>query len=277
MGIDLNAIRNRLKSLQTTTTKRNYLWKPEPGSTRIRIVPYAFNRDNPFIELYFHYNVGKKSYLSQMSFGESDPIVDFSEQLKQTGSKEDWILGKKLEPTLRTFVPIIVRGKEKEGVKFWGFGKNIYQELLAIISDPDYGDITDPMSGRDIEIEYMTPAEAGNTYGKTSIRVKPNQIPCTDDKDVLELIVNGQTDILEVYKKSSYDELKTALEKWLDPDSEDTDDADTETATDNASETEKAEAVVEKPTASEQGQTSAPKVNKVDDVTKAFDALFNKK
>lgn len=268
MGIDLNAIKSRLKSLQTTTTKRNYLWKPEPGKTRIRIVPYAFNRENPFIEMYFHYNVGKKSYVSLETFGEADPIVEFSDKLKQTGSKEDWTLGKKLEPTLRTFVPIIVRGKEKEGVKFWGFGKSIYQEILAIVADPDYGDISDPTSGRDIEVEYVTPQEAGNTYGKTTIRVKPNQSPCTEDKEVLELIVNGQSDINEVYKRSSYDELKEALENWLNPDAAETDDEPEFEPMPNKSESEPE---VEKTV------VNAPTATKVADVTKAFDELFKKK
>ena len=44
---------------------------------------------------------------------------------------------------MRTFAAVIVRGKESEGVKFWGFGKTVYQELLGVIYDPDYGDITD--------------------------------------------------------------------------------------------------------------------------------------
>jgi hypothetical protein len=273
MGIDLNAVRNRLKSLQTTTTKRNHLWKPEPGKSRIRIVPYAFNRENPFIEIYFHYNVGKKSYVSLETFGETDPIVEFSEKLKQTGSKEDWTLGKKLEPTLRTFVPVIVRGKEKEGVKFWGFGKNIYQELLAIISDPDYGDISDPTLGRDVEIDYMTPAEAGNTYGKTTIRVKPNQGPCTDDKEVMELIVNGQVDINEVYKKSTYDELHEALEKWLNPDEEE---AEVTSGAPEQPTSEMEDKDFPTPT-NKSNMPGASNVNKVEDVTKAFDALFQKK
>ena len=50
---------------------------------------------------------------------------------------------------------MIVRGEENEGVKYWGFGKTVYQELLSII-DPDYGDISDPVSGRDVVVEFKT-------------------------------------------------------------------------------------------------------------------------
>ena len=55
---------------------------------------------------------------------------------------------------MRTLQSVIVRGKESEGVKFWGFGKTVYQELLGVIADPDYGDITDFFTnGRDIGID----------------------------------------------------------------------------------------------------------------------------
>ena len=120
--------------------------------------------------MYFHYDLGKKNYLSPVTFGESDPAVEFAEKLKATGNKDDWQMSRKLEPKMRTYVPILVRGKESEGVKFWGFGKTVYQELLSFIADPDYGDITDLSAGRDVVVEYHTPEEAGNSFGKTTIR-----------------------------------------------------------------------------------------------------------
>ena len=49
--MDLNAIRKRLGQLQTTNNRTSSLWKPQPGKTQIRVVPYEFNKDNPFIEL----------------------------------------------------------------------------------------------------------------------------------------------------------------------------------------------------------------------------------
>ena len=54
MAIDINAIRRKLGSLQTTNNKTSLLWKPEPGQNTIRIVPYQFNKENPFIEFLNH-------------------------------------------------------------------------------------------------------------------------------------------------------------------------------------------------------------------------------
>jgi hypothetical protein len=98
-------------------------------------------------------------------------------------------------PKMRTFVPVIVRGEEAEGVKFWGFGKEVYQELLGVIADPDYGDITDAENGRDITIEFLSAEEAGRSFPKTNIRVKPNTTPISENKNVLDSVSNSQAEI----------------------------------------------------------------------------------
>ena len=261
--MDISQIKNRLNQLQNQTSTKDNFWKPEPGKTQIRIVPYKHNKDNPFLELYFHYNLGKnKTYLSPVSFGRPDPVNEFADKLKSTGDKDEWIQGKRLEPKMRTFAPVIVRGKESEGVKFWGFGKTVYQELLSIIADPDYGDITDAINGRDISVERITPAEAGNQYGKTTIRVKPNQTPITEDKDLLQNLFDNQSNLTELYTEPSYDDLKEALDNFFNPSEES--DTNTSTTSNNVSATTT-------PT-SNVGGTANKSTSNVED---AFDELFN--
>ena len=254
--MDIEAVRKRLSQLQTSSTRTTNLWKPQPGKTQIRILPYKLNQDTPFIELFFHYDLGGKSYLSPISFGRPDPIEEFADKLKSSGNREDWRLGKKLEAKLRTFAPVVVRGEENQGSKFWGFGKTVYQELLSIIADPDYGDISDPINGRDVVVEFKTAEETGASFPKTSIRVKPNQTPIIEDKAVLTTLLDDQKDIREVYNELSYDELAEALSDWLNP-SEDG---------------EKAESKEDSVPAS----TIASAVNTTSDVNDAFDDLFNK-
>ena len=258
--MDISQIKERLTQLQNTTSTKDNFWKPEPGKTQVRIVPYKFNKDNPFIELFFHYNLGNnKTYMSPVSFGRPDPVSEFADKLKSTGNKDEWIQGKRLEPKMRTFVPVVVRGRESEGVKFWGFGKTVYQELLGVIADPDYGDITDAMNGRDIMVERQTPAEAGNQYGKTTVRVKPNQTAITEDKAVLETIFNSQSDLTELYTEPTYDELKEALQHYLNPSDDSTEETSTTTT---ATTTQTATAT----------KTEEKKTENVED---AFDQLFN--
>jgi len=250
--MDLNAIRKRLGQLQTTNNRTSSLWKPQPGKTQIRIVPYEFNKDNPFIELFFHYNLNNRSYLSPISFGRPDPIEEFAQKLKGSGNKEDYQLSKKLEAKMRTFAPVIVRGEESQGVKFWGFGKTVYQELLSIIADPDYGDITDPVNGRDVVVEFISAEESGASFPKTNIRVKPNQTPISDEPSVLEKVKTSQKDITEIYQEQSYEDLTNVLNEWLNP----SEDSTEETTQDSVS-------------------TSELETSKVKDTSEAFDELFN--
>ena len=217
MAINLDDIRNRLNQIQNKSTERSNLWKPQPGKTTLRMLPYLHNKDNPFIELYFHYGLNGKTFLSPTTFGRPDPVAEFADQLKSTGNKEDWKMGRKMDPKMRTYAPVIVRGEEEEGVKFWGFGIKIYEELLSIIADPEYGDITDPISGTDFIVEYKTPEEANNSYGMTTIRPKRQQTKLTEDSSQLENWLTNQQEITEIYKEPTYEILKTELTKYVNP------------------------------------------------------------
>ena len=275
--MDISLALKRFSSLQNNTKKSDSIWKPANGKSQIRLVPYKFNKDNPFIELYFHYNINNKTYLSPMSFGRPDPIVEFAEKLKRTGDTDDWKAGKKMEPKLRTFAPVIVRGKENEGVKFWGFGKTVYQEILGYIADPDYGDITDPIAGRDLTVEYISAEDAGTSYPTTTLRVKPNQTPLAEGGDIAKFLEN-QTEITELYQELSYAELKNVLEGWLNPSAtSDEDETEASVAGETLSSAKPTPSVshdlggsIETP-----AQSTSEVSKKTDDVAAAFDDLFN--
>jgi hypothetical protein len=287
--MDISLALKRFSSLQTNTKKSDSIWKPANGKSQIRLVPYKFNKDNPFIELYFHYNINNKTYLSPISFGRPDPIVEFAEKLKRTGDTDDWKAGKKMEPKLRTFAPVIVRGKESEGVKFWGFGKTVYQDILGYIADPDYGDITDPHTGRDIVLEVVSAEESNAAYPTTTIRVKPAVSKILPEAEAVTELLNAQKDITELYSELSYAELKSVLENWLNPTAGANGDSDEVVAEleapkpkpsvshDLGGTTESKPVVDTLPWDDEIPQTPGPKasVTTKDDVTSAFDDLFN--
>ena len=277
MAINLDAIRGRLNKLQSTTSKTVEQWKPTPGKHQIRLVPYKFNKENPFIELLFHYGINNKTYLSPSQFGRPDPIVEFAEKLKRMGDKEDWKAAKKMEPKLRTFVPVLVRGEEGDGVRFWGFGKTVYQEILGYIADPDYGDITDPTEGRDIVVEIVSAEDSGTSYPVTTIRVKPKESPLADTKEQMDKFLNEQKNITELYSELSYVELKSVLESWLNPSAGGDDESVESTSTEELS---KVAPSAKTESYDMGGSTPAPKAaeapaKKLDDVAAAFDDLFN--
>jgi len=217
-------LKQKLDTLQQKTTnsqKTDYttiFWRPTVGKQQIRIVPSAFNSNNPFTELKFYYGITNKVMISPVNFGEKDPIQLFAQKLRGGEyNKENYILAKKLDAKTRIFVPVIVRGEEDKGVRLWQFGKLVYEELLSLAVDEEIGDYTDVSSGRDITVETVGPEATGTPYNKSSVRVRLKTSPLSEDSSVVEKWLKEQPEPNKLFKRFTFDEMKDALEKWLSP------------------------------------------------------------
>lgn len=231
--MDINQIKSKLQSLNnkggsTKEKKVNYQWKPPIGKSHIRIVPSKYNKDNPFTELLFYYNIGGKTIISPQNFSEKDPIAEFIKHLRSFNDKDKWILAKKLEAKMRYFAPVVVRGKEEEGVKLWSFGKEMYMQLLNLADNEDVGDYTDVETGRDLTVDTLGPEATKTNYNKSTIIPKMKTSKLVEDPILLKKLLNEQPNPIEQFTKYSFEEIKSALQKHLEPiDSED-DDEDSE-------------------------------------------------
>jgi len=225
--MNLDEIRKRMDRLQNKSNgksssdfKKNF-WKPPSGEKSVvRIVPYKYNKDVPFTELYFYFGIDKPRMLALSNFDESDPILEFASQLRKTNDPDNVALAKKLFPKMRILAPVLVRGEEDKGVRFWEFGKMVYQELLGVMMDEDYGDITDIATGRDITVEVIPAKETGKMYDTTTVRVKPVQTPISTDGSAAEGYLENQKNAVELFNKYSFDEMKASLQKYLAPSEE---------------------------------------------------------
>lgn len=229
--MDISAIKQRLNALQSTnnTGKKEKIdyskvyWKPkEEGKYQIRIVPSKLDPKNPFQEVFVHYGFSKFPIYALTNWGEKDPIVEFAAQLRKTNDKENWSLAKKLDPKMRVFAPVIVRGEEEKGVRLWEFGKEIYMQLLGIAEDEDYGDYTDISEGRDLTVDVVKGDIGGRQGLKSSIRVKPKTSALSSDASLIQKFLKEQPSLLEIQRKMEFDALKEVLQTWLSP--EDTSD-----------------------------------------------------
>ena len=221
--MDLNAIKQKLDGLQQkqqTGPKKDYsliFWRPTVGKQQIRIVPSAINPKNPFTELKFYYGITNKVMISPLNFGEKDPIALFASKLREEYTKENYVLAKKLDPKVRIFAPVVVRGEEDKGVRLWQFGKTVYEELLSLAVDDEIGDYTDIVNGRDITVETVGPESTGTPYNKSSVRVRLKQSVLSEDSSLVEKWTKEQPDPTKEFKLFTFDEMKSALEKWLSP------------------------------------------------------------
>lgn len=228
MAVNIAKLAERLKQFEDGKNKNELsklLWKPKEGLNKIRIVPYKFNAESPFIELKFYYNIAGKHYLAPCTFGKPDPIMEFIEKLRNSGSNEEKLIAKKLYPNSRTYAPIVVRGEEDQGVKFWGFGVTVYKQLLELLTNPEWGDITSPSDGNDISITFKKQGKKigpdGKPFPETSLTPSPKKGPCVDvtRKDLMEKVKN-QVNILDIFPLPTYDDLKVAMHKFLNPEEE---------------------------------------------------------
>jgi hypothetical protein len=227
--MDLSLIKSKLSALQTNGQKKEKVdysltqWKPKSeGKYQIRIVPSKFDKQNPFKEVYLHYGLSKFPIYALTNWGEKDPIVEFAKQLRGTNDRANWQLAKKLDPKMRVFVPIIVRGEEEKGVRLWEFGKETYMQLLALAEDEDYGDFTDINEGFDFTLEAVMGDVGGRQALKSTIRPKRKTSTLSDDASQIESWLENQPDILEMQEKfkKSFDDLKTILQNFLEPEEE---------------------------------------------------------
>ena len=235
--MDLNKIKSRLDNLNQAskpknTEKKDYTliyWKPKAeGKYQIRFVPSKINKDNPFQEIFMHYGVGKYPIVALTNWGEDDPIVEFSKKLRKSSESENWRLAKQLDPKMRVFAPVIVRGEEDKGVRLFEFSKTIYMELLSIADDEDYGDFTDVAEGFDFVVNASKVQDRPGFA--LSLRPKPKQTPLSEDASQITTWLENQPILLEERYKYTYDKLKEELQTFISGGEEKEDDIISEPA-----------------------------------------------
>ena len=175
MGIDMKKMREKYNSLKNKGGgKKDLFWKPQDGDQVIRILPTADG--DPFKEFWFYYNLDKGPVLCpKRNFGEDSPVLDFASALYKEGTPDSIELAKKLFPKQRFFSPVLVRGEEGLGVRVWGYSKTVYEQLLQLVLNPDYGDVTDLDEGTDLVLNYGK--KAGAMFPSTKLTPKRKASP----------------------------------------------------------------------------------------------------
>jgi len=219
MAIDFSKMREKLHKLQNKGAGNNNFWKPQDGDQTIRIVPTADG--DPFKEYWFHYNVGKNAgfLCPKKNHGKDCPVCDFAWHImgeaKQNNDAETLKLSKSLLPRQRFFSPVLVRGEEDKGVRVWGYGKLAYENLIQLVLNPDYGDITDTETGTDLVLNYGKPP--GASFPQTKLQPRRRTSPLTegaDDTKTQEMLdsIPEFKDLFEVKETS---EIETMLDGFL--------------------------------------------------------------
>jgi hypothetical protein len=215
MSIDLAKMKAKRDALENRGNGKSSFWRPEDGEQVIRLLPTSDG--DPFKEFWFHYNLGKNpGFLSpKKNFGEDDPLNDFIRKLYSEGTDESVKMAKNLNARQRFFSPVIVRGEEDQGVRLWGYGKTAYKELLNLVLNPEYGDITDVNEGTDLTIHYGKPA--GAQFPQTAITPRRRSSPLAPSEDEIGTMLDtvpSYDDVFATARKTPT-EIQNMLDEFL--------------------------------------------------------------
>ena len=186
-------------------------WSPDTKKTNtIRLVQYPYG-DDPFVELHFHYNIGKSGILClNKTYGNRCPICEFGYELYKSGDKET---SKKMFAKQRVYAAMVDRSEPNPTPRLWGFGKEIYQQLIESLLSEDYGTFLDPVNGLDAELKCEKADGAEWAKPKLTFKRKESRLAATD-KQVQE-IRNSVPNIDDVFKPLTEKEIEARLAAWL--------------------------------------------------------------
>lgn len=214
---NLDQLRKKLAKITRTGPVSRATWKPSKGENIVRIVPIKSNPADLFVELKFYYP-GNRTVFSPRNIGSPDPVFEFGLKLREGGnlSKDEWRATKKFFPATRTYLPIIVRGKESEGIKWWGFGMEALKQIKRITDDDDYGDIFDVENGFDLKINYTPADESPKKIPEVVVTPRPRPSPLTTDEAQFEKWLENVPDLMSEWEVPSYEEMETFLQQLVE-------------------------------------------------------------
>lgn len=226
MALDLDKIKEKIEKLNNNTygsgTKTNKLfWRPQPGKQVVRTLPWKNMADGEvYPERWFYYNIVRGGIVAPDQFNQPDPVKELRIKCYEDGGPEMRELAKNLHPRMKAFVPVIVRGQESEGVKLWGVSKTVHAELLGYYLvhslNKAKGGIADLEAGFDIDVEVTKIPNSDFYRTKTDVPRDRDATPLSKDPKQIKEWLSQLPDIDELYPCPTYDEVKTAVDRWFE-------------------------------------------------------------
>ena len=92
----------------------------------------------------------------------------------------------------------------------------VYQSLLNIMLDEDYGDITDVTEGRDVKV--ICTKTPGRQWATTEVRPRGKQSKLSNSNDQITEWTSNIPSLDDMYTLRTYEELEKIVNDWLNGD-----------------------------------------------------------
>lgn len=213
--VNMDKVRAQQTQFQAKADKRGRRWyKFKDGMNVVRILPPWSDEGLFAKDAGYHYNVAAKTAVAcpKVCKNKPCPVCETASELFKSKRPEDIALARKIGSKSRYFLNVLDRDAKDGKVYILGVGPQIYEQVLQIFSDKDYGDITDLESGWDLKI--VKEGEGMETKYKVLPAKAPSKVIKWDDKKK-ELC---DFDKLIEEDLKSYEWLKATLEGTTPPD-----------------------------------------------------------
>lgn len=194
-------------------------WKPQKfGRYTIRFLPPK-DPDGLFFKETAQYKLGDNYFFAPYIEGEPDPIYEYYKALYKKGTDDAIALAKEIKPRKQYLYNIVVKeelGEASENpteVQVYMSGKNLFETVMDYFMDDDYGDLTDVENGYDFQLIKEQGDLGFPNYKKSKPRKNPT--PLFEDEDQVEEVLKNLKNLDEEVEYKSYDELKEALDRFL--------------------------------------------------------------
>ena len=201
---------------------KDFTYNPKSGKVstegdELRIVPPIEPGSKAYQKVDFHWSVGaSKMIVCPTQFGRPCPVCEYVNLSKVPGlKKEEEDTLKRMEARTRHFLPVVIRGKEIEGPKWWGFNKTILNLIAGYHKNKYYGDISNVLTGNDINLTFPEGLETPSIMPvpiKSALFASQDGSPDMDKINTLRASVKS---ISEVFIELPYDAIKKILDKAL--------------------------------------------------------------
>jgi len=212
-------LRDSLKNQKTG----NVAYFEDDTKSMFRILPLKGSDEQPFKDAWVHYrssNIVPKTVLSPKSFDKVDPLETFVDRELNKGRVEPKKFAKlmSMKPTQIFLAPIIVRGKEAEGVKFLSLSENQFSDFVDMVYNTFHPKkppaLWDIENGFDIIVDVKSKEKSATDFRSVKYTVARDSSPLQNeaiDDEQLEQILNDQPDWSDAYAKATADELSEYL------------------------------------------------------------------
>lgn len=166
-----------------------------------------------FVKVLLHYKVSPSAKVPVVCPRTLDPSAECPvctrvNALYKTGNEQDKKQASLMKARSRYNLGVIpLEGDAPENIGkilLWTAPKSVKDDIIGLFEDPDYGDVTDPRTGRDLKLKIT--GELFDT--EYEVLPSPNASPISDDEAEIEMVLAAQPDLWKTRYAASADEIR---------------------------------------------------------------------